>query len=100
MPTPFDIRSVTACGSACCHTELLHLQNILSWIFVRLEWLYSTIPSYSEPSTPPYIHQSRSSMLKPGYTIEAGIGQNPLPISQFNEIYQDNLGILILGMVL
>jgi len=37
---------------------------------------------------------------RPGYTIEAGIGQNPLPISQFNEIYQDNLGILILGMVL
>ena len=37
---------------------------------------------------------------KPGYTIEAGIGQNPLPISQFNEIYKDNLGILILGMVL
>lgn len=37
---------------------------------------------------------------RPGYTIEAGIGQNPLPISQFNEIYQDNLGILVLGMVL
>lgn len=37
---------------------------------------------------------------RPGYTIEAGIGENPLPISQFNEIYQDNLGILILGAVL
>ena len=37
---------------------------------------------------------------RPGYTVEAGIGQNPLPISQFNEIYQDNLGILVLGMVL
>ena len=37
---------------------------------------------------------------RPGYTIEAGIGQNPLPISQFNEIYRDNLGILVLGMVL
>ena len=36
----------------------------------------------------------------PGYTIEAGIGQNPLPISQFDEIYNDNLGILILGAVL
>lgn len=36
---------------------------------------------------------------KPGYTIEAGIGQNPLPISQFNKIYQDNLGILVLGAV-
>lgn len=37
---------------------------------------------------------------KPGYTIEAGLGENPLPISQFYEIYNDNLGILILGMVL
>ena len=37
---------------------------------------------------------------RPGYTIEAGIGVNPLPISQFDEIYQDNEGILILGMVL
>ena len=37
---------------------------------------------------------------KPGYTIEAGIGNNPLPISQFNEIYQDNIGILILGAIL
>lgn len=36
---------------------------------------------------------------RPGYTIEAGIGENPLPISQFNEIYNDNLGILILGAV-
>ena len=37
---------------------------------------------------------------RPGYTIEAGIGENPLPISQFNEIYQDNLGILVLGAIL
>lgn len=31
---------------------------------------------------------------RPGYTIEAGIGENPLPLSQFDEIYRDNLGIL------
>ena len=37
---------------------------------------------------------------KPGYTIEAGIGQNPLSISQFDEIYNDNLGIIVLGAVL
>ena len=35
---------------------------------------------------------------RPGYTIEAGVGVNPLPLSQFDEIYRDNLGILILGM--
>lgn len=37
---------------------------------------------------------------RPGYTIEAGIGENPLPISQFDEIYRDNFGILVWGMVL
>ena len=37
---------------------------------------------------------------KPGYTIEAGIGQNPLPIYQFNKIYNDNFEILVLGMIL
>lgn len=37
---------------------------------------------------------------RPGYTIEAGRGQNPLPISQFPEIYRDNIGILVLGAVL
>lgn len=36
----------------------------------------------------------------PGYTIEAGFGQNPLPLSQFNQIYKDNIDILILGAVL
>lgn len=34
---------------------------------------------------------------RPGFTIEAGIGTNPLPISQFSQIYRDNLGILLLG---
>lgn len=37
---------------------------------------------------------------RPGYTVEAGEGVNPLPISQFNQIYSDNEGILVLGMVL
>ena len=37
---------------------------------------------------------------RPGYTVEAGIGVNPLPISQFDEIYHDILGILVLGAVL
>ena len=32
---------------------------------------------------------------RPGFTIEAGSGQNPLPISQFDTIYRDNLGILV-----
>ena len=36
---------------------------------------------------------------KPGYTIEVGEGINPLPIGQFDEIYRDNLGILVTAAV-
>lgn len=32
---------------------------------------------------------------RPGFTIEAGLGTNPLPIEQFDEIYRDTLGILV-----
>lgn len=35
---------------------------------------------------------------RPGYTIEAGLGENPLPMSQFEKIYRDNAGILTGGM--
>ena len=32
---------------------------------------------------------------RPGYTIEVGMGENPLPLSQFDQIYRENLGILV-----
>ncbi|QGH33808.1 LysM peptidoglycan-binding domain-containing protein [Gracilibacillus salitolerans] len=32
---------------------------------------------------------------RPGYTVELGSGVNPLPISQFDEIYQETLGIML-----
>ena len=35
---------------------------------------------------------------RPGYTIEAGKGVNPLPMNQFDKIYGDNVGILLGGM--
>ena len=31
---------------------------------------------------------------RPGYTIEAGLGENPLPLEQFDKIYRDTLGIM------
>ncbi|APC38849.1 M14 family metallopeptidase [Clostridium estertheticum] len=34
---------------------------------------------------------------RPGYTIEVGLGKNPLPISQFNKIYSDNIKVLLEG---
>ena len=32
---------------------------------------------------------------RPGYTIEVGAGENPLPLEQFDQIYRDTLGILV-----
>lgn len=32
---------------------------------------------------------------RPGYTVEVGEGENPLPLSQFDQIYRENLPLLI-----
>lgn len=32
---------------------------------------------------------------RPGYTFEVGMGTNPLPLSQFQKIYSDNIGVLM-----
>ncbi|WP_333861276.1 M14 family metallopeptidase [Clostridium sp.] len=37
---------------------------------------------------------------RPGFTIEVGKGKNPLPISQFDKIYDDNEEILLLASVI
>ena len=37
---------------------------------------------------------------RPGYTIEAGQGTSPLPLTEFDALYADNLGILVLGLAL
>ena len=36
--------------------------------------------------------------LRPGYTVEAGLGINPLPISSFNEFYPPVKSILQVAM--
>jgi len=36
---------------------------------------------------------------RPGYTIEVGLGTNPLPISQFSSIYSKNEGILVTAAI-
>ncbi|WP_246945924.1 M14 family metallopeptidase [Bacillus pinisoli] len=35
---------------------------------------------------------------RPGYTIELGEGVNPLPLSQFDDIYKDSLGIFLASL--
>lgn len=67
---------------------------------------FSEVSGYSPEDTPynssfaGYKDWFMQNYSLPGFTIEAGEGQNPLPISQFDEIYRDNIGILVLGMVL
>lgn len=34
---------------------------------------------------------------KPGFTIEVGLGKNPIPVAQFPKIYQDNEEILLVA---
>ena len=67
---------------------------------------FSRISGYSLETTPPnsanagYKDWFIQNYNRPGYTVEVGKGTNPLPLSQFNEIYQDNIGILTLGAIL
>ncbi len=35
---------------------------------------------------------------KPGYTVEAGTGTPPLPITQLRDIYRDNVGLIVTAM--
>lgn len=35
---------------------------------------------------------------RPGFTVELGTGTNPLPLSQFDEIYEEALGIFLAGL--
>ena len=35
---------------------------------------------------------------RPGFTIELGTGENPLPLSQFDEIYEEALGIFLANL--
>lgn len=67
---------------------------------------FASVSGYSLESTPynssfaGYKDWFIQNYNRPGYTIEVGMGTNPLPISQFDKIYYDNLGILVLGSVL
>ncbi len=62
---------------------------------------FARVSGYELEDTPPesayagfkdwFIQEFR----RPGFTIEAGRGENPLPLRQFDRIYRDSLGILV-----
>lgn len=67
--------------------------------------LFSEVSGYSLELTPEisgyagYKDWFIQEFNRPGYTIEAGLGVNPLPPSAFDEIYAENHGILTLGVL-
>ena len=69
----------------------------------RIAELFSDVSGYAVEETPfasgfaGYKDWFIQDYDRPGYTIEAGLGVNPLPISEFPSIYEKNLGILTLG---
>jgi g-D-glutamyl-meso-diaminopimelate peptidase len=67
------------------------------------EWM-EVVSGYRLSSTPPesdaagYRDWFVQEFQRPGYTIEAGHGESPLPLEQFEEIYNHNIGILTLSL--
>ena len=69
----------------------------------KIALIFSVLSGYSVETTPyasgfaGYKDWFIDAFDRPGYTIEAGKGINPLPLTQFDDIYNKNLGILTLG---
>jgi g-D-glutamyl-meso-diaminopimelate peptidase len=96
-------------------TLAYHTQgNVIFWKYLdfnppnALEWgqIFSRVSGYPLQDTP---YESGHAGYKdwfiqnynlPGYTIEVGSGENPLPVNQFGQIYSDNIGILSLAPML
>ena len=70
----------------------------------RIAEYFSWVSGYLEEETPyasgyaGYKDWFIQDYNRPGYTIEVGIGENPLPMSQFADIYEKNKLILLGGM--
>ena len=68
----------------------------LGELFASVSGYTLTEPAYNS-SFAGYKDWFIQNFRRPGYTVEVGQGANPLPLSQFDEIYRDNLGILTLA---
>lgn len=83
--------------------------NVIFWKYLDMEppgsrelaYLLGDISGYAVEETPyasgfaGYKDWFIQDYDRPGYTIEAGQGVNPLPISDFDGIYSRNVGILV-----
>ena len=85
--------------------------NVIYWKYLNFEpegsralaERFAAVSGYAVESTPyasgfaGYKDWFIQDFDRPGYTIECGLGENPLPLSQFGGIYAANLGILTLA---
>ena len=94
-------------------TMSYHTQgNVIYWKFLNYEppmsreiaYRFAAVSGYLVEDTPyasgfaGYKDWFIQNYNRPGYTIEAGIGDNPLPLGQFDTIYDDNVEMLALGL--
>ena len=86
------------------HGVDLNLQYPAGWLRAReLAERFASVSSYRMEDTPynssfaGYKDWFIQSFRRPGFTIEVGTGENPLPLGQFDDIYRASLPILITG---
>lgn len=79
--------------------------NIIPKDALRIAQLFSKVSGYKLSQTYGIVSYAGykdwfiDKYKRPGFTIEAGKGTNPLPISQFNQIYNNNIELLLLGAI-
>ena len=93
-------------------TLALHTQGeVIYWRYLdyeppqsrRIGEIFSEASGYTLEETPfasgfaGYKDWFIDALDRPGFTVEAGRGANPLPVTDFDAIYERNLGILTLG---
>lgn len=61
----------------------------------RMQTLSTYTPVHTADSFAGYKDWFIQEHRRPGYTIEVGVGVNPVPIEQFDSIYHQNQGILL-----
>jgi g-D-glutamyl-meso-diaminopimelate peptidase len=64
-------------------------------IVTRMQVLSTYTPVHTADSSAGYKDWFIQEYRRPGYTIEVGVGVNPLPVEQFDTIYNQNLPVLL-----
>ncbi len=80
-------------------------KNIVPPRAFQIAQIFSAATGYAVSSTPyeaayaGYKDWFVEEFRRPGYTFEVGIGRNPLPITQFDTIYNDNEEVMLLAPI-